>query len=149
MECSQKGTYHDYPLENPTSSWKSQMKIFAPNQWTEDADPCGWIRESLEEPEDKGSPVGGPVVSNSGSPTRQHTQAHKRPPNIYTAEDFQVWVQSEMMHLTLKRLWSPGSLEVRWGGGVWWGHACGDRGMGRRYGMWNREWTGRGIKFEV
>ena len=29
-----------------------------------------------------------------------------------------------MMHLTLKRLEAPGSLEVRWGGG--WGHPCGD-----------------------
>jgi hypothetical protein len=30
-----------------------------------------------------------------------------------------------MMHLTLKRLEAPGSLEVRWGGGL--GHICGDR----------------------
>jgi hypothetical protein len=29
-----------------------------------------------------------------------------------------VCVHSEMMHLTLKRLETPGSLEVRWGGGV-------------------------------
>jgi hypothetical protein len=29
-----------------------------------------------------------------------------------------------MMHLTLKRLEAPGSLEVRWGEG--WGHPCGD-----------------------
>ena len=29
-----------------------------------------------------------------------------------------------MMHLTLKRLEAPGSLEVRWGGG--WGHPRGD-----------------------
>jgi hypothetical protein len=31
-----------------------------------------------------------------------------------SAEDFQVYVHSEMMHLTLKRLKAPGSLEVRW-----------------------------------
>jgi hypothetical protein len=30
------------------------------------------------------------------------------------------------MHLTLKRLEAPGSLEARWGGG--WGHPRGDRG---------------------
>jgi hypothetical protein len=42
-----------------------------------------------------------------------------------------------MMHLTLKRLEAPGSLEVRWGGG--WGHSHGDRGVGRRYGMWNSQ----------
>jgi hypothetical protein len=34
------------------------------------------------------------------------------------------------MHLTLKRLEAPGSLEVRWGGG--WGHPCGD-------GVWGEE----------
>ena len=31
IECSQKGTYHDCPLKDPTSSRKSQMQIFAPN----------------------------------------------------------------------------------------------------------------------
>jgi hypothetical protein len=31
-----------------------------------------------------------------------------------------------MMHLILKRLEAPGSLEVRWGGG--WGHPRGDKG---------------------
>jgi hypothetical protein len=48
MECSQKGTYHDCSLKDPTSSWKSQMQIFTLNQWTEAANPCGWIREKLE-----------------------------------------------------------------------------------------------------
>jgi hypothetical protein len=32
-------------------------------------------------------------------------------------EDYQVCVHSEMVHLTLKRLEAPGSLEVRWDGG--------------------------------
>jgi hypothetical protein len=45
MEHSQKGTYPDCPPKDPTSSWKSQMQIFAPNQWIEAADPCCWIRE--------------------------------------------------------------------------------------------------------
>jgi hypothetical protein len=40
-----------------------------------------------------------------------------------------------MMHLTLKILEAPGSLEVRWGGG--WGHPHGDRWVERRNGMWN------------
>jgi hypothetical protein len=45
-----------------------------------------------------------------------------KPPNTHTVEDGQVSVHSEMMHLTLKRLEAPGSLEVRWGwGGVGWG----------------------------
>jgi hypothetical protein len=42
-----------------------------------------------------------------------------------------------MVCLTLKRLEAPGSLEVLWGG--WWEHPCGDRGKGRRYGMWNSQ----------
>ena len=51
-----------------------------------------------------------------------------------------------MMHLTLKRLEDPGSLEVRWGGGGW-GHPCGDRVV-RRYGIWNSRrvsWEGNKI----
>jgi hypothetical protein len=31
------------------------MLIFAPNQWTEAADPFGWIREKLEEAEKEGN----------------------------------------------------------------------------------------------
>jgi hypothetical protein len=37
-----------------------------------------------------------------------------------------------MMHLTLKRLEAPGSLEVSW----W--------GVGRKYGMWNSQRVGGG-----
>ena len=40
-----------------------------------------------------------------------------------------------MMHLTLKRLEAPGSLEVRWGGG--WGHPRGDRSGGEE--VWDVE----------
>jgi hypothetical protein len=83
----------------------------------------------LKETEEKGDSVGEPTVlinldlqdlSNSGQPNRQHTPADMRPPNMYTVKDFQVCVQSEMIHLTLKRLENPGSLEVRWvvGGGI-------------------------------
>jgi hypothetical protein len=36
------------------------MQIFAPNQWTEAADLCGWIWGKAEEEDD---PVGGPAVS--------------------------------------------------------------------------------------
>jgi hypothetical protein len=88
MECSQKGIYHDCPLKDPTISWKSQMQIFTPNQWTEAADPFGWIREKLEEAEESDS-IGGPALSISLDPwdlsdtersTRQHTQADMRPP---------------------------------------------------------------------
>jgi hypothetical protein len=85
----------------------------------------------LKDAEKKGSPVEGPAVSinldsrdlsNIRSPYRQHTAADMRPPAL-TVEDFWVCIHSEMIHLTLKRLEGPGSLEVRCGGwgGVGWG----------------------------
>ena len=39
MEHPHKGTWHDSTPEDPTNSQKSQMQIFAPNQWTEAANP--------------------------------------------------------------------------------------------------------------
>ena len=48
-----------------------------------------------------------------------------------------------MMHLTLKRLEAPGSLEVMWGGG-WDIHM--EMGMRRRYGMWNSRRVEEGRK---
>jgi hypothetical protein len=57
MERFQKGTYPDWPLKDPTGSWKSQTLIFAPNQYTEAADSYGWIRWKLEEAEEKGDPL--------------------------------------------------------------------------------------------
>ena len=44
-------------------------------------------------------------------------------------------VHSEMMHLTLKRLEAPGSLDVRWDREL--EHPREDRGLRRRYGRWN------------
>jgi hypothetical protein len=66
-----------------------------------------------------------------------------RLPNTHTVEGFWVCVHSEIMHLTLKRLEAAGSLEVRWHGE--WGHPRGDRGMGKKYGMWNSQ-RGNGRK---
>ena len=63
IECTQKGTYHDCPLKHPKSSWENKMQIFTPNQWTEAADACGWIRERLEEAEEVDETVGGPADS--------------------------------------------------------------------------------------
>ena len=42
-----------------------------------------------------------------------------------------------MMHLALKRLEVPGSLEVRWGGEWGWEHPHGDRGVGEK--VWDVE----------
>jgi hypothetical protein len=71
------------PSERLNKYLKVQMQTFMPNQWSEAGDPCGWIREKLEEAEEEeGDPVGGPAVSinldprdvsNTGPPTRQHT----------------------------------------------------------------------------
>jgi hypothetical protein len=102
------------------------MQIFMPNQWTEAADPCGWIREKIEEAEEEGDPVGRPAVStnldlqdlsDTGIPTRQYTPTDMNPP-IHTniAEDCRVWTQSEKIHLTFKRLEAPWSGEFWWGG---------------------------------
>ena len=64
------------------------MQIFPAKQPTEAADPCGWIREMLEEVEEEDNPVGGPVVStnldsrdqsDTGPPTRQYT-----PPDMWS-----------------------------------------------------------------
>jgi hypothetical protein len=44
------------------------MQIFTPNQWTEAGDPCGLIRESLEEAEEEGKPIGRPAVSTTLDP---------------------------------------------------------------------------------
>jgi hypothetical protein len=54
-----------------------------------------------------------------------------------------------MMHLTLKRLEAPGSLEVRWGGvwGLWGGNPHGYRGWGGGMGCGTvRGWTWGGDK---
>ena len=59
-----------------------QKQILTPNQWTEVSDPCGWIRERLEEVEEEGDLVGRPAVStnldpqglsDTEPPTRQNT----------------------------------------------------------------------------
>jgi hypothetical protein len=104
---------------------------------------------------EKGSPLGGPAVSinldtrdlsNIGPLNRQHTPADMRP--SHTVEDFQVCVHSEMIHLTLKSLEAPESLEVRWGRGrcihveggeeVWdVEQSEGRQGWGTGNGMWS------------
>jgi hypothetical protein len=77
------------------------------------------------------------VWTSKISQTLDHQSAYTscyETPNTHTVEDFWVCVYSEMMHLTLKRLEAPGSLEVRWGWGS--GLPLGT-GVGRRCGMWN------------
>jgi hypothetical protein len=102
IECSLKKTYHDYPLKDPSSSWKSQMQIFAPNQCSEASDHCGWISRKLEEDEEEGDPVGEPAVSiNLNPPPRSPRQwtinqasytSWYETPNTDTVENCQVWV---------------------------------------------------------
>jgi hypothetical protein len=81
-------------------------------------------KRRLKEAEQKGNPVGGPAVpinldlqdlSNTGPPNRQHIPADMRSP-IHIQQRTAGSFHSEMMHLILKRLEVPGSLQVRWGG---------------------------------
>jgi hypothetical protein len=60
------------------------MQIFASNQWTAAANPCGGIRGNLEEAEEGSDPIGGAAVciklkhqdlSDIETPMRQHTSA--------------------------------------------------------------------------
>jgi hypothetical protein len=123
----QKRAYHGCPPIDLTRSWKSQMQIFAPNQWTEAGDPSGWTRRKVEEAEEEGNPVGEPALSinldswdlsDTGPPTRQHTLADMRSlAHIHHRTAGSIYVQSEKMHLTLKRLEAPRSREVWWGRG--------------------------------
>jgi hypothetical protein len=47
------------------------------------------------------------------------------------------------MNLTLKRLETPGSREVWWGGVRKKGTSSWSLGGGRRHGMWNSQWVDR------
>jgi len=147
MGRSQKETYYDYSPKDPTSSWKSQMQICAPNQWTEAADPSGWIRGKLEAAEEEGdNSVGAPAVSinldpwdlsDTGPPTWQGAPAEMRPPTH---------VQQRRRDLGLIREHVPNPQETggpreRGGlvGWVGWGHSCGDsRGGGSVWGVRRR-----------
>jgi len=76
------------PSERPNKQLRESDADITPNQWTE-ADPCGWIREEVEEAEEQGDPVGGPAVSTNldlwdlsdiEPSDRQQTSADMRPP---------------------------------------------------------------------
>jgi hypothetical protein len=100
----------------------------------------------VKKAEEKGNPVGGPAVSinlnprdlsNTGPPNRQHTPADMRSPiHIQWRTTWSVFIQRRCtMHVTLKTLEAPQSLEVRWERG--WGHQHAGRRVGRRYEMWS------------
>jgi hypothetical protein len=44
------------------------MQIFTSNKWTNAADPCGWIREKLEEAKEEGNPIRGTAVTTNLNP---------------------------------------------------------------------------------
>jgi hypothetical protein len=91
----------------------------------------------------EGNTVGGPAVSinldpwdllYTEPPTRQHTQAMRwyEAPNTYTAEDSRVCVHSEKIHLTLKRLEAPLSLEICY----WFSQSLGSHILSLGYVCW-------------
>jgi hypothetical protein len=111
------------------------MQIFTHNHWTKVDDPCGRIRENLEEAEEESDPIGGPAISinlnpeslRSGPPTSQHTSADMRPPlNIKQRTTGCVFSQRRCP----KRLEAPGSLEVCWSRGVGLGKTSWRQGHG-------------------
>jgi hypothetical protein len=59
------------------------MQMFIPNKWTEAADPCGWIRETLEAEEEKDQQfqlIGTPWdLSDTEPPTRHYNPADMSP----------------------------------------------------------------------
>jgi hypothetical protein len=155
MEHSQKEIYHACPPKDSTSNWKNQIQIFAPNQWTEAADPCCWIRERLEETVEKGDPVGGPAVlinldpwdlSNTGLPGRQHHYLIRSPQHLYSIglqglcsfrddapNPQETRGPKEFRGQVGRGLGHPPGYRVGWGGGV----GCGAIG-GWMWG-WGRE----------
>jgi len=77
---------HSCPPRGPTSSWPRQKLILTYKQWFEVMHPCCWIRETLEEVEEEGNPIGTPAVSNNPDywnlsdteiPTRHNILAHR------------------------------------------------------------------------
>ena len=103
----------------------SQKQILWANQWTEAGDLYGWIREKLEEAEEKSGPIGRLAVSTNLDlwdlletelPTGQYTWADLRTLTC-TAEDCVsdlASVREDMPNPGVT--WGP----KEWGGPVWW-----------------------------
>jgi hypothetical protein len=60
----QTGAWQGCPLRGPTRQLtETDAYILTPNYWTEVRDPCGSIREKIEEAEGESNPIGRPAVS--------------------------------------------------------------------------------------
>ena len=135
MEHLQKRTYPDCP-KDPTSS-RVRCSYLHPTNWQKQLTSVvelGKAEWSWGEgwPYRRTSTLNYSVpwdLSNTGPPAYTSWYGAS---NSHRAEDGWVCVNSEMMHLTLKRLEAPVSSEVR-RGGVW-GHPCGDRVWGEGMG---------------
>ena len=124
------------------NTWKTLMHILRPNQWTEAADPCCWIKERLEEAE-KDYPIGRPAVSNNLDPqnfsdtelpTRQHRLADMRPRHTGSIG---------LPGMASVRGGAPNPLETwgprMWGGLVVWGLRGGAILLNSREEEWDEE----------
>jgi hypothetical protein len=143
-----KGTYHDCPQKDPASSWVRCRYLHPTNQQKQliPVVELGKAERSWGE----GCTVGGPKSLSGPLRSLKHWTIKQiayttwyEAPNTHKVEDFQVFVHSEMIHLTLKRLEAPGSLEVRCGG-EWEGlgvEACTQRQgrVGRSCAMWSSQ----------
>ena len=83
--------WHDYwcyhVLRDRSQARLRQKQLLTPNQWSEVEDPCGWIKERLEEAEEEDDPIRRPTLSTNldswdlsdpQPPRRQHTLAGPR-----------------------------------------------------------------------
>jgi hypothetical protein len=73
---------------HPNKQLKESDAILTSTQWSEAGDPCGCLREKLEEAQEEGNPIRRPTDSTSlepqdlldtEPPTRQHTPADMNP----------------------------------------------------------------------
>jgi hypothetical protein len=111
--------------KNEQASERVRCRYLHPSNGQKLLTPVIELGKKLEEAKEESNPVEGPAISikldprdlsDTMPPIRQHTPTDIKP-STYTAEDCQVWVQSEKMHLTFKRLETSGSLEAWWGEG--------------------------------
>jgi hypothetical protein len=113
--CYHRRRYHEFPLIDAMSSWKSKMQIFIPNQWAKVDDLCGWIRENIEEDEKQGNPISIPTVSTNLGPwgltdtepqTRQDTTADMRSPTHVEQRIARSWLNQRRFAYP-SRDWRP------------------------------------------
>jgi hypothetical protein len=145
MVCLQTESLHGCPLKGTVSSWKGQMQIYTPNQWTYAGEPCDWTGERLEEVEEVDDPIRTAIqltwileiyVRHWATNQAAYTSWSK-PPDTHTAENYLVCPQWEKMHLIFQRFEAPRRPVTMGLGKVVWGWRLGI--SSQRWGRRNEE----------